>query len=216
MDARLKHKSAMFVVGPSQAGKTTFVENLIKCRDVIFDEAPRKVHWFTGSDYNTDSSAIQVYHGLPDTFDTVNPHDMVILDDLMMESETSSLVSNLFTREVHHKPCTVIMMTQNLYSGGQQNRTRSLNSQYIVLFKSPRDLTQVSCLGKQMFPHKPGFLVQVYEDAVNIRPHSYLFLDLHQNTPDDLRLRSCILPDEEPQRVYKHVQGSGHHHRRRR
>lgn len=202
MDARLKHKSAMIVAGPSQAGKTTFVESLIKSRDVMFDIAPRKVHWFTGTLYDSSLPDMQVYEGLPDSFDMVEPYDMIILDDLMMEAETSKAVSNLFTRLVHHLPCTVVSITQNLYCGGRENRTRSLNSQYIVLFKSPRDLSQITCLGKQMYPGKKGFLIEVYKDAINLHPHSYLFLDLHQNTPEELRLRSCVLPEEAPQRVY--------------
>lgn len=202
MDARLKCKSAMIVVGPSQAGKTTFVENLIANRDVLFDTPPRKIHWFTGSEYTSENPDIEIYEGLPESFDSVEPYDMIVLDDLMMEAENSKAVSNLFTRQVHHKPCTVISITQNLYSGGRENRTRSLNSQYIVLFKSPRDISQVGVLGKQMYPGKKGFLTEVYKDAVNIRPHSYLFLDLHQKTPEVMRLRTCILPGEEPQMVY--------------
>lgn len=193
----------MIICGPSQAGKTTFTESLINNRGIMFDVPPRKVHLFTGSQYDKgEREDMEVYEGLPDSFDMVNPHDLVILDDLMNEAVNSKVVSNLFTRLVHHLPCTVLMLTQNLFSGGKENRTRSLNSQYIVLFKSPRDMSQIEYLGRQMYPGKRGFLTAVYKDAVNLRPYSYLLLDLHQQTPEELRLRTCILPHEAPQRAY--------------
>lgn len=202
MDARLKSMSSMLVVGPSMAGKTTFVKKLIENRHLLYDVPPKKVHWFTGSEPPADI-LVEVYdEGLPDNFDMVHPHDMVVLDDLMMEAENSKVVSNLFTRLVHHRPCTVISITQNLYSGGKENRTRSLNAQYIVLFKSPRDASQIECLGRQMYPGKKGFLTEAYKDAVSLRPHSYLLLDLCQNSPEELRVRTSILPDEAPMRVY--------------
>src|SRR5713101_4146580 len=203
MDARLKQMSAMLIVGPSQADKTTFVENLINSRHVLFEVPPREIHWFTESHYETDCTDIQVYEGgLPDSFEMVQPGDMVVLDDLMNEAADSKEVSNLFTRLVHHLPCTVLSLTQNLYSKSSENRTRSLNSQYIVLFKSPRDASQIECLGRQMYPGQKGFLTGAYKDAISIRPYSYLLLDLHQTTPEELRVRTCILPDEAPQRVY--------------
>jgi hypothetical protein len=200
----LKHMSSMLIVGPSQAGKSTFVESLITNKEIMFDIPPRKIHWFTGSSYKPDpKNNIQVYEeGLPDNFDMVLPHEMVILDDLMMEAANSELVSNLFTRLVHHLPCTVISIVQNLFSPGKQQRTRSLNSKYIVLFKSPRDASQIECLGRQMYPGEKGFLTEAYKHATGKHPYAYLFIDMHQTTPDKLRIRSNILPDEVPQSVY--------------
>jgi hypothetical protein len=206
MDARLKYMSAMLIAGPSQAGKTTFVEKLIAERTTMFDIAPQYIHWFTGTEYEPPADLAEQIHvyndGLPDSFDMVRPHDLVVLDDLMVESEKSAAVSNLFTRLVHHKPCTVIVITQNLYSAGKENRTRSLNSQYIVLFKSPRDASQIDCLSRQMYPGEKSFLTKAYRDAVSQRPFSYLFLDLHQTTHEALRVRARILPGEGPQIVY--------------
>lgn len=200
MDTRLKHKSAMIISGPSMAGKTTFVKELIKHRVAMYDEPPRKVHWFTGTHFEDEN--FNIYDGMPQTFDMVQPHDMVVLDDLMNEAQNSKLVSNLFTRMVHHTPCTVICITQNMFQGGKEARTRSLNCQYMVLFKNPRDASQIGFLGRQMYPSNSRFLVDAFKDATGSDPHSYLFLDMHQDTPEELRVRSKILPCEKPSRVY--------------
>ena len=37
--------------------------------------------------------------------------------------------------------------------------------------------------------------MQVYED-VTAKPYSYLFIDLHQKTPEVIRVRTNILPGE--------------------
>jgi hypothetical protein len=48
-----------------------------------------------------------------------------------------------------------------------------------------------------MFPGEPKFLPAVYADATH-DPHSYLFIDLRQETTDIMRLRTRILPHEWP------------------
>ena len=63
----------------------------------------------------------------------------------------------------------------------------SLNSNYIVLFKHPRDKAQVSFLARHVFPHKPKIIQQAYNDATR-KAHSYLLLDFQQTTPENKRL----------------------------
>ena len=70
----------------------------------------------------------------------------------------------------------------------------SLNAKYIVLFKSPRDRSQIRHLAQQIYPEDVKFVQEVFEQTM-ILPHLYLFLDLSQKTLDELRFRSCIFPD---------------------
>ena len=205
MDATLKHKSSMIVVGPTMSGKTTFVENLIRHRSVMYDRAPQRILWFTGSQYEQAEEAEEkyiIYEGLPESFDMVEPFDLVVLDDLMNEMQNSKVVSNLFTRMVHHTPCTVISLSQNLFQSSKEARTRALNTQYMVLFKNPRDATQIGVLARQMYPGESKFITDAYKHATGRRAHGYLFIDLHQETPEELRVQSQILPNEAPNIVY--------------
>ena len=46
-----------------------------------------------------------------------------------------------------------------------------------------------------MLPGKTQFLNECYVDATS-RAHGYLFLDFKQQTPDNLRVRTNIIPGE--------------------
>ena len=86
-------------------------------------------------------------------------------------------------------------LTQNLFPPGKQSRTISLNAHYMIVFKNPRDSLGVSTLARQMYPHNTNFLVQSFQDATK-KPYGYLLFDLHQRTPENMRLRTNILPGE--------------------
>ena len=84
---------------------------------------------------------------------------------------------------------------QNLFHQGKGNRSISLNSHYLVLFKNPRDKLQSLTLAKQMpYPGRTDFFLKQYEEAVLRRPYGYLLIDLKTTTQDDCRLRTKVLP----------------------
>jgi len=68
-------------------------------------------------------------------------------------------------------------------------RTISLNSQYIVLFKNPRDNSQFAHLARQIYPHNYLYGIEAYknntQDAIG-----YLLIDLHNEQNEELRLRT--------------------------
>lgn len=58
--------------------------------------------------------------------------------------------------------------------------------------KNPRDRSQITHLARQM---QNKILQEAFEDAT-ATPYGYLLLDLRQETPEDLRLRTYIFPGE--------------------
>jgi len=104
-------------------------------------------------------------------------------------------VSQIFTKVSHHKSLSVLYLTQNLFYKTKQNRTMSLNAHYLVLFKNPRDMTQISHLAAQMYPGKSKYMIESYRDATSV-PFSYLLIDLKPDTEEKMRLRSNIFPGE--------------------
>ena len=68
-------------------------------------------------------------------------------------------------------------------------RTISLNSHYLVIFRNPRDKSQINHLAKQMYPGNIKFMQQSYDDATS-KPYGYLLVDLKPETPDEIRLRT--------------------------
>ena len=127
-----------------------------------------------------------------------------MLDDLLDEAKGNFHVTNLFTKISHHKNCFVLYITHNYCAQSSDEITRRRNSQYVVLFKNPADTSQIRIVANKMFPETPHFLTKTYKNAVS-RAHGYLLLDLRQETADDLRVRSNILPNEFPIIVYKQI-----------
>ena len=67
-------------------------------------------------------------------------------------------------------------------------RTITLNTHYVVFFKNPRDTSQIQHLGRQM---GSKILAHAYKDATS-EPYGYLLVDLKQDTPEEIRLRTGI------------------------
>ena len=201
MDVRFDNESVFTISGPSGSGKTVFVQNLIKYRKILFKNTTNKVHWFYGliAPHHLDEKYIILHQGLPEGWsDLISPHDMVILDDLFVESANNKEVTNAFTRLAHHRPCTLIFITQNIFHKSQDARTRNLNTHYLVLMKNPRDVQQISYISRQMYPPpNSSFLVDVFRNVTAETPYSYILLDFRQNTPNSLRVRAGIFPHEQ-------------------
>jgi len=118
---------------------------------------------------------------------------LIIFDDMMMEANADLL--NVFTRGSHHRQNSVIHIVQNFFNSNKNMRTISLNAQYLIFFKSPRDSSQFVHLARQVFPHNSRFAVESYKMATT-EPYSYLLLDLRNEQDELLRLRSNIFPGE--------------------
>ena len=86
-------------------------------------------------------------------------------------------IVNLFTRGSHHRNLSFIYIVQNLFHQGQNSVGSSLDSHYLVLFKTPRDNLQILTPAKQMYPVNTEVFIKRYEEAVH-RPFDYLLVDL--------------------------------------
>jgi hypothetical protein len=204
VDARFITSSSIIVAGPTQAGKTTFVHHILNHRRWLFNSQPiSQVYWVCNEIPRLQRIDCIYIEGIPaEGFDFVKQNSIVIVDDLMQEAKDSLHITNLFTKVTHHKNCFVIFLTQNYFSQSGDEITRRRNCQYVVQFKNPADNSQIRLIANKMFPDNQHFLIKSFKDAVS-RPHGYLLLDLRQETPDDLRVRTNILPHELPMVIYK-------------
>ena len=121
--------------------------------------------------------------------------NLVVTDDLMHELSNDPQITSLFTKGSHHRNLSVIFILQNIFHRGKELRDMSLNCHYLVLFKSPRDSSQVNHLAKQMFPGHVKYMQEAFQDATK-RSYGYLLCDLKPETPSNFRLRSNIFPGE--------------------
>lgn len=194
----LKHPFTMLVSGPSGCGKSFFVRDLIKYQREIFSVVPDKIVWFYGiyQPLYDEISNVEFVDGLKTNYrELLGSNTLFIIDDLMVECGDDKRLTNLFTKGSHHLNLSVIFITQNFFHKGREMREITLNAHYIILCKNRRDLSQITHLGKQIFPRHTKFFQEVYEDATK-KPFSYLLIDLRSETPEELRLRTQILPNQ--------------------
>ena len=204
MNVKLHHPATFCISGPTGSGKTVWIFKLIQHIKDVFVDAPERILWFYGQyqssyeKFSRDLPDIEFINGLPEDWsEIIDPRvkNLIILDDLMYECGNDPEITKLFTKGSHHCNLSVIYVVQNLFHQAKESRTISLNSQYIVLFKNPRDRSQILHLAKQMYPGQTKFMVEAYADATS-KPYSYLFVDLKPNCPEEYRLRSNIFPGE--------------------
>lgn len=199
----LKHPFTGIVAGPTSCGKTVWIFKLIENAASMIEPPPKEIVYCYGEHQKlfNNYSHVKFHKGLPNIqdFDGRRPV-LLIIDDLMQEADEG--VANLFTKGSHHRNVSVMLLTQNLFPKNKFARTISLNSHYLVLFKNPRDASQIGVLARQMHPHRSAYVVESFKDATS-QPHSYLLIDLRPEQIDLLRLRSNIFPGEQHS-VYVH------------
>jgi KaiC/GvpD/RAD55 family RecA-like ATPase len=186
MDTRWTHPFTCLIAGSTGAGKTHFVIQFINNISNSMVPVPDEIIWC----YSEWQPSYEIIYGV--TFHEGLPKEsawgkkrLVILDDLM--SEADEKVTKMFTKESHHRNMSVMFIVQNLFRKNKEQRTISLNSHYIVVC----DVSQISNLGKQMYPGKLKYLPESFKDAVST-PYGYLVFDLRQEIPDHLRLRTRL------------------------
>ena len=116
-------------------------------------------------DVDAIDKEIKFVDSLPDVDGLLDDskHALIVIEDLMLETDRS--VSKLFTKGTHHRNVSVIYVSQNLFVKNKENRTISLNTHYFVLFKNPRDASQIACLGRQIYPNDVKHFNEAFDEA---------------------------------------------------
>ena len=196
MDPRWQHPFTCIVAGPTQSGKTEFVKRFIENLKDMVTPLPTRIVWSYGEwqpAYQPLLDKVDFVQGLPDLPLYSKEPLLVVIDDQM--HGVARRITSLFTKGSHHRNLSIVYIVQNLFNQQKEHRTISLNSHYLVIFKNPRDGSQIVHLAKQMYPGKTHYLRQAFALATQ-QPHGYLLIDLKQATPEGMRLRSHIFPGE--------------------
>ena len=148
---KFHHTFSILVVGPTQCGKTYFVQQVLTKNCIKYpSEKSTQIYWFYNQwqpRYDALKRAlkkrIQFTQGLPDLsgdLNEINPeyNNILVFDDLMSQAIDSPVLSQLFTQG-RHRNASVILLLQNMFPKGKYNTDISRNAQYVVLFRSPSD-----------------------------------------------------------------------------
>src|SRR5277367_734010 len=166
------------IAGPTGAGKTFYLKQLIEKHDTHISPPLQKVVICYGESqplYNQIATniPIELQEGFSnEILDHCPKNSLLILDDVLAEVLNNPLVADLFTKISHHRQISIIITSQNLYE--KKLRVHSLNAQYLVVYKSPRSVDQIQVLSRQLGVGK--FLTEIYQDATK-EPYSYLLID---------------------------------------
>ena len=96
-----------------------------------------------------------------------------------------------------HRGLSTIYIAHNLFQQSKLGRDVEIQNTHIVLFKSPRDVMQVTTLSTQS--GLDSELVDWYRDATSV-PFGHLLIDLSPRTDD--RLRYCTNTGSVPSKFY--------------
>ena len=136
--------------------------------------------------------------GLEDD-DFVDPkvNNLIVLDDLMVDAGKDERVAKLYIDGSSRDNLSVVSIMHNLFHQGKAMRDISLNADYLVLFKNPRDQAQVADLVAQMFrrekkDEKEAFLRR-YDRIMEERARAYAVIDLKG---EEVRLRSDLFREK--------------------
>ena len=116
----------------------------------MIDGAPENIIWCYGIDQPAYDEMLRTIpnimfvEGVSVDLETLtNPsiRNLIVNDDLMQtmhELSNDQRMTNLF-KGCHHRNLSVIFILQNIFHRGKELRDMSLNSHYLVVFKSPRE-----------------------------------------------------------------------------
>ena len=196
-DLRLQWPFRMLLAGCSWSGKSTLTTWLVALSSRVMIRTPARVLVFYS---HMQPAYRELARQAPCPVQLLDrdkhfteqlimePGTLVIVDD--MQATHARLVSSWFTRRAHHHDSSIIHLVQNVFDKDPSHRTISLNATYIVLFKNPRDMSQVSHLDKQV-----SLLASLYNPIVNPEMVSTVrFYDRNElyGSPDG---RNCRMPN---------------------
>ena len=169
---------SMGIFGRRECGKTYFVTKLLMNQERLIIKPFKKVIWIYKSYQSADYEKLSSIHNLESEFlDDLPNFDamgkqintLIVIDDMQTEATCNDQVSALFTRGRHFN-FSVIYLSQNLFHQGKYARDISLNIDFLVMLKNPRDVTTIDALSRQMYPHMKKFLPWAYNLILDLKP----------------------------------------------
>ena len=203
---QFQHPATMMVVGPTQSGKSNFVEQLLQSALIKYpSRKAKRIHlfytqWQPLYDRLRDihGNCISFTQGLPDVDENlesidVKVNNLWVLDDLMDEAIQSPVISQLFTRG-RHRNLSVILLLQNMFPKGKFNTNISRNALYKVLFRSPGDRKQIDIMAEQTFAKDRANFMKAYTRETE-KPFGYIILDNHPRTINEHQVIANVFGD---------------------
>lgn len=198
-DLKFRVPTNILIGGSSLCGKTTWILRLIQNYRRMFNPIPKTILYAYGIKNDKvelfSSMGVKCMKGLPkdEQLENYPKPLLLILDDLMLETNTKYL-SDLFSRKTHHLNMATVFITQDLFS--ESLRAARKNSHYLVMMRAPAATNEIRMLAIQIFGLRFKEFLHAYEEATKSQ-YGYILVDLHPQSPQELRVRTSVFPDDE-------------------
>lgn len=215
--AQFRTPFTLTCAGPSQSGKTSWTHEFLRHATLLVDRPIRHVmyHYHEWQPMFDQMEAEGLVHefvqGTP-TMESIRQRaaDMkdvngysgilIIIDDF--GTEITKDMRDLVAVGVHHlRIAGLFFLQQNLFSKTPFNRDLTISSQYMVFFNCPRDKLMITNFARQFAPGNGRYIVDAYHKIMET-PYNTMLVDLHQKTPNHIRIRSNIFPHQAPMIVW--------------
>ena len=206
MNKLISTKNPVFIslVGPSETGKSQLIYNWLKIG--TFQPKFDKLYFLYQHSqplYNVMQKKIEnlefvqgVNFEFIGSLKNNGTKYLLIFDDSCEEICNSKAFVDIATAG-RHRGLSTIYIKHNLFHQNKLGRDVELQNTHIVLFKSPRDVMQVTTLSTQL--GLGSELVDWYREATSV-PFGHLLIDLSPRTDD--RLRYCTNSGSVPSKFY--------------
>ena len=180
----------MAVVGPSGSGKTDLILKMVQGKS-FYPKYLKVFYFYREFQPSFKNTAKNIDFIRFTNFDVTKSLEncLLIFDDSCEEIFNDREFLKLVTSG-RHRGLHVIYVKHNLFQQSRFSRTLDLNTTHIILFKSPRDISQIEFLGKQL--NNSVFLKSAYEKAT-AEPFGHLLIDLDPKTTEGLRYCSNVV-----------------------
>ena len=195
-DVRLKENFKLFISGPSRCGKTFFVADLLQNIQTFAKQPPSLVIYIYKvwqSKFDEMNNVVHIFlEDQEDIVDKIKEYAtgapiLIVFDDMINSSSLSELAP-LFTVDARHMNMSLVFLTQRMFVNDEYFRQISQNCDYFIIFKNPRNSSEIRTLAQQITPGSLH-LINMYIEATK-EPFSYLFINLTQECPPEVKYLS--------------------------
>ena len=201
----------IFVVGPTNSGKTYWTWNLLKDIPYHFRmlkpelPLPKKILYcyMAEQELIRDMKSwdnVKTYKQVPTLpflkrFFNDKP-GIVVLDDMMRHVAKDEELQDLFTIKSHHENISVIFLSQDFFPRGNSMVTINRQCQYLVCFRSLRDNWGLFHVLLSAFPERWGEVLNHIRNDAFSEKYGYAVLNFHPQSDTDMVFWTHMLKDD--------------------
>jgi energy-coupling factor transporter ATP-binding protein EcfA2 len=177
------------ILGKTNSGKSTFVRNLIKYRDVTFREAVTRiiyVYKFPLDWFEEFSDEVEFVTDIPTNI-SPRGHNLLIVDDACENAFED--ISSWFLRSARHTKTSIVFIYQSVFNSASEAYKRIINNTDVFVFSYlPKGKYQLGILFRQFFDTKQQVkeALKLYNESMLVK-YSYLIFDVRQGTKFQFR-----------------------------